>query len=71
MSLSEIEPGKTVKIVGIDGGKGIRQKLLGLGIIPGVPVTVIQKGHHSPVVLSILSNQIMLGYGMASKVRVK
>ncbi len=71
MPLSEVESGKTVKIVGIDGGRGIRRKLLGLGMIPGVPVKVIRKGRRSPLVLSVLNNQIMLGQRMASKVQVK
>lgn len=71
MPLSEVNPGKTVKIVGIQGGWGVRQKLLALGIIPGVSVKVIHSGSHSPVVLSVLSNQVMIGYGMARKVMVR
>lgn len=71
MPLSEIESGKIVRIVKINGGRGFRQKLLGLGLIPGVPVKVIQRGRGFPVVLSVMGNRVMIGCGMAGKVMVK
>ena len=71
MSLAEIDKGTTVKIIGINGGRGVRRKLLGLGIIPGVQVKVIQRGEGNPMVLSVLDNQVMLGHGMANKVLVR
>ncbi len=71
MPLSEVESGRVVKILKIRGGWGMRQKLLGLGIIPGVPVKVIQRGIRSPMVLSVMSNRVMIGHGMARHVLVK
>jgi Fe2+ transport system protein FeoA len=71
MSLSDIDRGKIVMVIGIAGGKAVRQKLLGLGMIPGVHVKVLQRSDHSPMVLSVLDNQVMLGRGMADKVLVK
>ena len=43
MGLTEVSDGKKVVITGIEGGRHARKKLMDLGMIPGVPVTIIRK----------------------------
>ena len=71
MGLVEVKDGKKVVISRIEGGRGARQKLMNLGIIPGVPVTIVRKSNRNPLLLSVMGRQIMIGHGMAKKVFVR
>lgn len=70
MGLNEVIQGKSARILKIEGGIMIRKKLLQMGIVPGIPVRVIQKPDKGPMLLSVLGNQLILGQGMAEKVLV-
>ncbi|MFN8519574.1 MAG: FeoA family protein [Chloroflexota bacterium] len=51
--LSEVPVGSTVMVTGV-GVEGIeRGRLLALGIIPGVSLSVVRTGHRSPVVVRL------------------
>ncbi len=71
MGLDEAQNGTKVVISRIDGGRTARRKLMDMGLIPGVPVTIIRRAGSSPMLLSVMGRQIMLGQGMARKVHVK
>ena len=71
MGLTELKDGDKVVITGIEGGRHARKKLMDLGLIPGVPVTVIRRAGRNPMVLSVMGRQIVIGRGMAEKVRVR
>jgi ferrous iron transport protein A len=60
-----------VIVTGIEGGRHFRKKLMDLGIIPGVPVTVVRRAGINPMVLSVMGRQVVLGRGMAEKVFVR
>ncbi len=71
MSLSDVKIGDTVKVIGYSGGNKFRQKLLALGIMPGIPLRIIEKRRKkSPILVSIMNNNIMLGYGIAKRIKV-
>ncbi|MCK5249917.1 MAG: FeoA domain-containing protein, partial [Spirochaetaceae bacterium] len=42
MGLTEVDNGRKVVITRIEGGRHARKKLMDLGMIPGVPVTIIR-----------------------------
>lgn len=65
-----LENGRCGVVVRINGGHSRRNRLLQLGIVPGVPVCVIRNGNHGPMVLDVLGTRIMLGNGIASAVEV-
>ncbi|MCG8454043.1 MAG: FeoA domain-containing protein [Spirochaetales bacterium] len=71
MGLTEVTDGKKVVISHIDGGRGARKKLMDLGMIPGVPVTILRRCGHNPMLLSVMGRQVILGRGMAEKVFVR
>ena len=70
MGLNEVTDGQTVVITRIDGGRNARKKLMDLGMIPGVPVTIIRRAGRNPMLLSVMGRQVVLGRGMAEKVFV-
>lgn len=70
MSLNMLENGRSGVVVRIHGGHSRRNRLLQLGIVPGVPVSVVRNGHRGPLVLDVLGSRIVLGSGIASAVEV-
>jgi len=70
MSLIELSEGTQMVITKIEGGRHVRKKLMDLGIIPGIPVTVIRKIRRNPLILSVLGRQVVLGRGIAAQVYV-
>lgn len=71
MQLTEAPDGKRIIVVRIDGGRTARRKIMDLGIIPGVPVTVVKQDAGCPLILEVLGRRIMMGRGMAKKVHVR
>jgi len=71
-SLAQLSPGQSAKVISIEGGRGLRQKLQNLGIREG---SVVKKERGAfafgPIIVKAGSTQIALGRGMASKVIVE
>ncbi len=70
MKLEMLETGKRAVIARIHGGNGKRNNLLDLGLVPGVPVRMIQGGRRGPVILEVLGSRVILGHGLADAVEV-
>jgi ferrous iron transport protein A len=68
--LTEIKPGESVRVVNIDGGKVLRDKLIRLGIIPGTEIKVIRNSI-GPVIVEVRQVQVAIGRGMADKIIVE
>ncbi|MCE4623523.1 MAG: ferrous iron transport protein A [Caldisphaeraceae archaeon] len=68
-TLAEVEEGKSVRIVEIMGGYGLISRLLRLGIIKGVVVSVVR--NRGPVVLRFGDSVFAIGRGMAMKILVE
>lgn len=72
ISLTELEEGKTGKVVEIIGGRRMYQKLDGLGIRVGIKIkkisALILRG---PVVVEVGNTQVAIGYGMAKRIVVE
>ncbi len=68
--LSEIEEGQTVKIIKIDGGRGIRIRLTTLGLLPKTQVMVVHNGRSGPFVISVKNSKMALGRGVVDKIMV-
>jgi len=72
MCLCEASSGSNVKVIGFKGGKHFRGKLLSLGIMPGVPLKVIENnGRHAPMLISVMDNRVIIGKMMAHRIEVK
>ena len=66
-SLLEFDRGATVRVVRIDAGRGLKQRLLSLGLVPGADIYVLDNSH-GPVKLCFNNSRIAVGRGVAAKV---
>ena len=70
MSLVTIGQGKSVKIIDVRGGHGIKRRLASMGLVRGQDVEVIHNHRGRPLVISVLGSRFMVGRGMAHKIIV-
>ena len=72
VSLVQMRPGQKGRIVEINGGYGLAQKLEALGIRTGKEITkVSEQLMRGPVLLQHNQTQAAVGFGMASRVLVE
>ena len=69
--LTQMREGEQGVVVDIQGGVGVRQRLLGLGITPGTKIWVIKSSTPGPIIIAIGSSRIALGRGIANKIIVR
>jgi len=69
MPLSQLGPGELGRVMAIEGGHGIRQKLLLRGLFEGSIVRMISC--YGPVTIEVDRNTVSIGRGMAQKVIVR
>ncbi len=67
--LDQVRPGQVFRIARISEGHGLCCKLYGMGLVPGVILTVTSNAGHGPVVISVQGSRIGLGRGMARYIR--
>ena len=60
---------KLVKLVSINGGRSITQRLVELGLTPGTNLQVIQDSG-GPLIINVRRSKIALGRAMAEKLFV-
>lgn len=65
-----VSPGKRVRIVLLDAGRGLRAHLSGMGLDEGSEIEVIQQGRPGPFLIAIKEVRLALGQGMAEKIMV-
>lgn len=68
MMLTQLKPGEQARIIAVEGGHGLRQKLSLRGISEGSSVRVISC--RGPITVEVDRNVVSIGRGMARKVRV-
>ena len=69
ISLSQLNPGEQGRVMAVEGGHGIRQKLLLRGLSEGSVIRVISC--YGPVTVEVDRHTVSLGRGMAQKVIVR
>jgi ferrous iron transport protein A len=70
MPLSLVKAGEKVRLVRVNAGQGLSNRLASMGLVPDVEITVINNGHPGPFVISVKGSKMMLGRGMAHKIMV-
>ena len=72
ISLADLKDGRSAKIVSIDGGKNMQQKLSNIGIRTGSNIKKISSQlMKGPTTISAGSCTVSIGHGMASKITVE
>jgi len=69
LTLSQLKPGEQGRIMVIEGGRGIRQRLFLRGLFEGSVVRVISCS--GPVTVEVDRNTVSIGRGMAQKIIVR
>ena len=69
--LSEVQAGSKVSMVSVEAGKGLKAQLAAMGLLPGVEITVVRRGHPGPLVVEVKGSKMMLGRGMAHRIIVQ
>ncbi len=71
-TLDRVRKDMEVRVVGIQGGWGVRQRLNQMGIHPGDRVFVRRSGvMGGPLLIQIHGTEVALGRGMARKILVQ
>lgn len=71
-TLDSIKPGQKARVIEVQGGWGLRQKLSELGILPSQVITMANaSAWRGPVLVEVNSNEVALGRGVARKVLVE
>jgi ferrous iron transport protein A len=70
-TLDQINENRKAKVIDIQGGAGIRQRLSQMGIHPDDTITILRYGAlRGPILIEIHGSQVALGRGIASKIIV-
>jgi ferrous iron transport protein A len=71
-TLDQMHESNKAKVIDIQGGQRIRQRLGQMGIHPGDIITILRYGAlRGPILIEIHGSQVALGRGIASKVIVE
>jgi len=70
LELTEIEGGEWALVLRIEGGRKYRERLMSLGIIPGVSIRIIRKARRNPMLIAVMDRQVVLGQDIAEKIIV-
>ncbi len=72
VTLRQMQSGQSGKVVQIQGGFGLVNRLSALGIRPGKRITKVSSMlMRGPVTIQLGNTQVALGFGMANKIIVE
>jgi len=71
-TLDQVDENRKAKVIDIQGGQGIRQRLSQMGIHHGDTITILRYGAlRGPILIEIHGSQVALGRGIASRIIVE
>lgn len=70
IALTDAAIGRDLRIVGIEGGRAARLRLATLGLREGAEIRLAHAAAAGPVAIEIGNGRLVLGAGMAEKIRV-
>ncbi|MHC4509999.1 MAG: FeoA family protein [Planctomycetota bacterium] len=68
--LSTVQSGEKVRLAGIEAGRDLHSRLIAMGLVPNVEITVVTNNHPGPFVIMVKDSRMVLGRGMAHKIMV-
>ncbi len=69
-NLSDAKIGDRVRVVEIDGGRKVTNRLMELGIMEGVIIDIANSGG-GPLIITVGNSRFALGQGIARKIKVE
>jgi ferrous iron transport protein A len=70
MPLTSIQAGRWVRFLAVDAGHELEGRLAAMGLVPGTEIEVIWNSRQGPFLIAVKGSRIVLGRGMAQKIRV-
>lgn len=70
ISLSTVSPGNTVRVAQVEAGRGLRQRLAALGLLPGATIKVVKTLGKGQAIVEIFNSKTLLGRGVTDKIYV-
>ena len=71
VTVGQMRPGQSGKVVQILGGRGITNRLIALGVRPGKRITKMSSTFmRGPVTIQVDSTRVAIGFGIANKIMV-
>jgi ferrous iron transport protein A len=70
-SLSVVKTGEKARVLRVEAGRGLSNRLAALGFVPGTEITVVSNGHPGPFVVVVKDVKMALGRGVAHKILIK
>jgi Fe2+ transport system protein FeoA len=68
--LTMIPTGNKVRIISLDGGRGMQERLVSMGLGPGSRIEVVKKGAPGPFIVALRDCRLAVGTGMAQRIMV-
>ena len=69
--LAMLSPGEEALVVEVQGGHGLRHRLMAMGLRPGLPVRLLHRHGAGPVLVQVGEARLALGRGLAQKILVR
>jgi ferrous iron transport protein B len=66
--LSDAKPGQEITLFRIEGGRGMKQKLAEMGLIPGEKIKRVESSDNGPIIIVVKGTKLAIGRGMADKI---
>jgi len=70
MPLAMAQPGETVRLVALRGGHRMRRRLADLGLTLNMPLHLVQRNGHGPLIVAVKDARLAIGRGMAHHIIV-
>ena len=68
--LAEVRSGEQVRLMSVAAGHDLRARLAGMGLLPGMKLTVLRNTGGGPLVVSVHNTRLALGRGMVHRMLV-
>jgi ferrous iron transport protein A len=69
--LTKVPSGKKIKVINISGGRHRVQKIMDMGLTPGVEAYVRQNRYFGPIIVDVRGVTIAIGRGIAEGILVE
>ena len=71
LALDQIESGTKVRIVRIEAGHSLKNRLTAMGFLADEPIEVIRNDRRGQVIVAVKNSRVVLGRGMSHKIFVQ
>lgn len=70
LPLNEVRAGTTVRIVEIEAGQSLKNRLAAMGLLANVQIRVVRNDGAGQIIVNVKNSKVILGRGMSHKVFV-